>query len=289
MFSSDTPFNYPSLHIYGREDEMVTFDRSIEFSKCFSNSKAALHDFGHFAPDVWPVEAIAEFVTEQSKNIKPPEFSKELDLQSNIQKFNLAILRFNFNDLNLDNLLDSQEAKDLLHSNTFAQFFNENPNYQNFLDLVSVQDQCLLAYFLMVKSDANTMLMTELWTSILEAGKNDLPRIQADISRFFVETHHWKELVGVCDVAKQRGLEELYEYIIEVCVNRILVDLAILDKQSRFENRLQEWTSLHKKDPELVETHAKIRKGMKGVDDGCLIVSNLASNLPRIKVSNLFT
>jgi len=95
MFSPASKCKYASLHVYGRNDLMVACERSIEFSRCFEESRTAEHAFGHFAPDVWPLEEICGFVREQGSTIRVPEFdAKCQDLDACISKLNLAMIRF---------------------------------------------------------------------------------------------------------------------------------------------------------------------------------------------------
>ncbi len=72
IFSTANKYQYPSLHVYGRNDHMVERERSIEFSRCFEDSQTAEHSFGHFAPNEWPLDEIKNFVRTQALKIKPP-------------------------------------------------------------------------------------------------------------------------------------------------------------------------------------------------------------------------
>ena len=112
----------PSMHIYGLNDKMVEPIRSEALSKWFVNSQIQTHKAGHFAPDSWPVNAMAKFIAEQSKHVKPTlksfnqliSSSSSVDLlRLNVHEINYNLMRFDLNELDLKAMFLSPQAADL--------------------------------------------------------------------------------------------------------------------------------------------------------------------------------
>ncbi|KAL8292138.1 hypothetical protein RQP46_001604 [Phenoliferia psychrophenolica] len=50
----ETPCHTPSLHIIGKQDMLVTEDRSLALAKAFTEARIEFHDGGHFIPSKTP-------------------------------------------------------------------------------------------------------------------------------------------------------------------------------------------------------------------------------------------
>lgn len=93
LYSVASTYAYPSLHIFGKTDQLVIPEKSIQFSQCFEASEIAEHSFGHFAPDNWPIEKICNFINKQAIDIKPIIFEENQSIETNIVKLELANFR----------------------------------------------------------------------------------------------------------------------------------------------------------------------------------------------------
>ena len=94
FYKINSPYIYPSLHVIGKNDQLVDPEKSIKFSKCFTESEIAEHSFGHFAPDNWPIDKICEFLKLQSRNIQPTIFEKNQSVEIKIYNLDLANFRY---------------------------------------------------------------------------------------------------------------------------------------------------------------------------------------------------
>lgn len=270
LFTPEEPLKSPSLHIYGKTDTMVLPERSRDLARCFEASETLQHNFGHFAPNEWPLEGICQFVSEQAGNIRPPVFDKKDGLEANILKFNISMVRFKFEDLNLDDLF---EATHLIKSDEFKSFFIQK-NVSVF-DSNVIEDKVLVAYVLMniaaSDDEAAQNLVGCLWLRIYNQHKEQF-LTESILDKCFVAGSHWKELVGLCDLAYQNKLTDLYGMIIEMLADQILSDLILYDRL-RDKHIVQEWTSIHKNE------HTCQRKAKRRLNE----LSDLALYLPRIK------
>jgi hypothetical protein len=61
--------NVSSLHIYGTKDVLVNNDETLYLAAAFENARIVSHPGGHFAPNLWPVANIKQFLLEQQKTL----------------------------------------------------------------------------------------------------------------------------------------------------------------------------------------------------------------------------
>ena len=264
LSASSEPLKCSSLHIYGQSDRQVTPDRSRALALCFEKSQSVAHAFGHFAPDVWPLKEICDFVAKSAGTSKKPHFSKADGLEANIVAFNVAITRFKLQDLDLNSLFESQS--NLLKSNEFESFFIEKD--VTVFDEVVFNDKVLAAYFLMNIAEGNHdesdhSLVANLWLRIYNQHR-DMFLSESILDKCFLIGSHWKELIHLCDVAFQSNVTDLYREIVEMLTGQVVSDVSAFDKRCD-KHVLVEWTSSEK--PERVVNEP----------------SDLAMYLPRIK------
>jgi len=190
--------------------------------------------------------------------------------------------------LKLDNILESEEARRFLHSDDFNTFFQEQQNQQSIaklLELGLVSDQLLISYFLtnIASTETEHLAMVNLWVALFEKNRDNQHLIESGIRDFFIKTHKWKELIGVCDLAKQRGLDRVYEFIIDKLTCQIILDLNVYRKKSK-EALMPEEEFTTKMDARLEEAQRWILNDLMLTDDTNNLVSDLATHLPRVKV-----
>jgi len=183
----------------------------------------------------------------------------------------------------LDNLLESEEARRFLHSDDFNTFFQEQQHQQSTtkpLELGLVSDQLLISYFLtnIASTETDNLAVVNLWIALFEKNTENQHLIESAIRDFFIKTHKWKELIGVCDLAKQRGLERVYEFIIDKLTCQIILDLNVYRKKSK------EALMPEEEFTRLEEAQRWILNDLMLTDDSNNLVSDLATHLPRVKV-----
>lgn len=146
----------------------------------------------------------------------------------------------------------------------------------------------MIFYFLMsiAFNETENFTVTQLWVSLFEKNKDDQLLIESSIGKFFIENHKWKELISICDLVKHRGLENVYELIIEKLTSQIVLDLHVYLKKSK-EILLPEEES-PKIDFNIEEVQRLMIKDIMPTCDSNILISNLAVYLPRIKVKNFF-
>ncbi|CAF0841622.1 unnamed protein product [Brachionus calyciflorus] len=266
LFSPERPFEFPSLHIYGHNDGLITKNRSEQFAKCFKNPILAEHPDGHFAPLSWSIDKLTTFIRNQSNLLKPIVFFAHDDLANKIQKINENLERFKLDDLNLQTIFVNKNPLDFLQSNNFKNLELSNFDYESYNS-----DDCLILIYLCLKKAEH-----------LEHDKEETPITRAILSIFLdfyqknnlsqkilsiIFENNWRDLVMICDLSYSRPESlDLYNFLIEKFFNQILLDLKFID----FKNKsflIQQLTSIH------------------NIELNPLDLSNLAKYLPRIKSS----
>ena len=257
LYSSEKPFEFVSMHIYGKNDTLVSPFRSRDLAKCFLNGVVFSHEAGHFAPDAWHElsHKIAEFINSQSVNVRPITFLAQLPFKLSILKLNEALVRSEPDQLDVECLFKTSFGKSLYKSSEFGGFFTADAeefwaqklkNAHHELDYVN--DKLLIFYLLLVKNKElnvsketndntaeNNIYLTRIlrmWLAIYEseADFNDY-LCGESLERLFVDTQHWRELLHLCDLAFELKLTTLYELLIERFTSRILIDLTLLDSK----------------------------------------------------------
>ena len=288
LYSASAPSHVSSLHIYGKKDLLVEPSRSKQFAECFQDSQVVEHGAGHFAPDNWPLAVICQFVRKQASLFTPSLILDSESLDNKLIRLNINLQRFGFDQLKLDTLLQHQWAKDLLNSTKFQHFFAKKSDLEDFEldDNCGLNDQIMLAYLLMNKASnqAETDLVLQLWIDLYLRHHVHFAD-DAIVEKYFIPCQHWKELVGLCDLACQQAkankqLEVFYTHLIGIMFEQLIFDLSWIDKQKN-KFYLQELTSFYKRtDSELAETNKKIKSKLNEENN---FVSGLATSLPRIK------
>lgn len=189
------------------------------------------------------------------------------------------MFRFQLNELDLSPLLNSNEAKQVLISEKFINFFEE----KNLLIFngISFEDKIMLVYFLMKRAsnESDESLVNDIWIEIyLEHTEKFMNELV--IQKCFMNIQNWKKLVSLCDIAKQKELEDLYNHIIDKLFNQLIFDLSLYDKNEK-KKVLISLTSIHKTGSEFFNS-IKIQDKFKWNEENNKI-SYLPLHLPRIK------
>lgn len=320
LFKPEDPFDFPSIHVYGKKDILINPERSELFASCFKNSVKAPHNAGHFAPDNWPLENILEFIREQSFSLKPFSFIPDQPLELSIIKINEALLRSDLKDLNLKPLFKNEWSVSALDDKIILEPFNSTPAelYENLKKLFrisnskdSLEDKLLLIYILLLRFRSkygNLTNMNEVltklsedyldtilssWTNIFLEEENHRDfLIQESIRLIFVNNQFWKELVILCHICyNNKNLECIYEHLINLFSKQLMQDLRQIDsiKNTYY---LQELTSIGQiKDQNNNEAESddeaenKSLLKSKSDDSEEVLISRLAIHMPRIKSS----
>lgn len=283
LFSPEQPFDFASMHIYGKNDNLITPSRSEKFSKCFKQPFIAEHTAGHFAPDAWPIEKIVEFISFQAKNLSPTKFPSNLSLPLSILKLNDALLRFSLDQLDLEPLFRNTWSKEYLKSDEFKNL-NFPVNFEIISGLDDLFDKLLLIYLQLIKSKNSENTLQSILKPVLNIYlKNE------NFSDYFLKEildilflNNWKALVCLGDLsyAEKENSKALvlYENLVKKFCNQLVKDLVYIDAKNGSYN-LQELTSLAKEQDEL----SLIKLSNIQNDDEPYHISDLAKHLPRIK------
>lgn len=273
LFSEDRPLNFPSLHIYGKNDILITPSRSEILAKCFLNSQIAEHPAGHFAPDSWPHSKLIEFIQTRSEFIaKPQMFLPNQPLEISVIKLEEALLRHDLEDLNVEPLFSSKWAKTLLNSSVYQDYF-ENAVEKSF-DLLlnefklvtneNLPDRLLFVHLLLIRSKAKEAnceskdytysilrIFIEIYLAEITEKKyttlSDYCIKENFITELFINLNKWKELILMCDLCFTRAkelieagdedsakrLSSLYDFLIQSFITQIFLDLAAVDRRNK--------------------------------------------------------
>ncbi|RNA15578.1 leucine rich repeat [Brachionus plicatilis] len=235
IFSTDCPFDFASMHIYGKNDRMITRDRSEDFSKCFKNPLLFEHPDGHFMPLSWPNEKIADFVKDQIKKNKCPRFSSAAEPKVKVKQIDDAMLSFDLFELQFDELFESREAKEFINC---LKFKNLDFTAQD-LCMLNPDESLIILYLCTQFSTrldgqnsenySNTRKLLKILLDVQEISKfsNTL------VYQLFYDK--WKLLILLCDSSfcdKRTRAIDLYTFLVEKFFHQILSDLRFIDNQN---------------------------------------------------------
>lgn len=262
LISESKPLKIPSLHIYGKSDILITPSRSELFSKCFVESQTAEHPAGHFAPNSWPIDRLTEFVKNQAENLKfPKSFASNQPLEISVVKLEEALVRYDLDKLDLAPLFQSDWARNLIRSDLYLNYFENNPEkssellineFKSLKNDENLEDKILIIHVLLIRAkDKEKNSETKEYTySILNIflsvyylnaeSKRDFFH-ENIIPKLFINLNKWKELILLCDLSyrvdgddeKKKSLRLLYDFLIKLFVNQLAVDLSIVDRKNR--------------------------------------------------------
>ena len=163
----------------------------------------------------------------------------------------------------------------LLQSQKFDNFFiGKN---LSFLNDILFEDKIILSYILMkhASNESDESIVADIWMCIyLENEEKFLD--ESIIQKCFINSQYWKQLVNLCDKAKIKGLENLFNHIIEKLFDQLIIDMSIYDKKAG-KKILKELTLIHETDPELISVSNRLNLNQQNN-----LVSNMTTYLPRI-------
>lgn len=208
-----------------------------------------------------------EFVTSQAHNLKTPKcFFPNQPLGESAMKLNDALTRYEMDKLDLEPLMHSQAGKDLLKSTSYIEYFDKPveesfkllSNEINSIENNNLNDRVMIFHLLLVRAraketsvDSPKVYTYSVLRTFLEFYLNGNEQTQeyfvnTIIAQLFVELNFWRELVLMCDLCftmqtKEPGLtheqvvhlEFLYKKLIRLFVEKLVDDLAKVDRKNR--------------------------------------------------------
>lgn len=251
LFSPERPIDFPSLHIYGKQDRIVSSFDSRYFGRCFLNSTCISYNGGYFAYYSWPVRDISDFINSQSVAHQTHKFNENQTFDVKIKKLDECLIRFNLNSLNFESLFKTDLGKNLFSSNKINEVSNFEEIYKNLEDefkkvennLDHINDKLLLVYMLIKLNslkfnnsteDASLDWILKLWIQIYiaEVEFRDY-LLKNSIDSMFVSSQNWKELIHLCDLVYRLNMDEfLYEYLITLFNSVLVYDLRLHDEMN---------------------------------------------------------
>lgn len=211
-----------------------------------------------------------EFVASQAHNLKTPKcFFPNQPLGESAMKLNDALTRYDMDKLDLEPLMHSQAAKELLKSTSFNEYFDKPvdesvkllSNEINSIESSNLNDRVMTFHLLLVRARAKeasvdspkvyTYSVLRMFLGLYLNGMNGNEQMQeyfvnTIIPQLFVVLQFWRELVLMCDLCFTMQTKEpnltpeqvihlgtLYKKLIRLFVEKLVDDLAKVDRKNR--------------------------------------------------------
>ena len=300
----ERPLSIASLHIYGRRDQIVTPERSAEYARrCFVASETHEHQHGHFNPGAWPVDKLVAFINRamaaaESVEIKAVDDGQPLvqsggSLSANARlvyehRATAETVRF----VHYAPLVATQWAKELLANlddtqpDALASQVKKNITTTNrseddvndALLLVAVslamvkakqqQEQAAIELFVDLFGQASSSIEPNCLRALFGLAELDAEKDRDDHEQ---QSDGWRRLVLLCDKSFERQQAQLYERLLAMFAEQLVVDLLRQSDSSS----VQRVRSLVAND-ELVASANKIANPLA-------TISQLSQHMPRVK------